>query len=70
MLDGLELFGMGYSWGGSESLIIPQDPTRIRTVTKWEAAGPMLRLHAGLEDPADLTADLEAGFERLRACNQ
>ena len=70
MLDGLELFGMGYSWGGFESLIIPQDPTRIRTVTKWEAAGPMLRLHAGLEDPADLTADLEAGFERLRACNQ
>jgi cystathionine beta-lyase len=70
MLDGLELFGMGYSWGGFESLIIPQDPTKVRTATKWEAQGPMLRLHAGLEDPADLIADLEAGFERLGACNE
>lgn len=70
MLDGLELFGMGYSWGGFESLIIPQDPTKIRTATKWESNGPILRLHAGLEDPNDLIADLEAGFDRLRACNE
>ena len=70
MLDGLELFGMGYSWGGFESLIIPQDPVKIRTATRWDAQGPMLRLHAGLEDPDDLIADLDAGFERLRACNE
>ncbi|MEX1153949.1 cystathionine beta-lyase [Parvibaculum sp.] len=70
MLDGLELFGMGYSWGGFESLIIPQDPAKIRTATKWETQGPMLRLHAGLEDPDDLIADLEAGFVRLGACTE
>ncbi|MFA5951733.1 MAG: cystathionine beta-lyase [Hyphomicrobium sp.] len=67
MLDGLELFGMGYSWGGFESLIIPFDPTPIRTATKWTAAGPAFRLHAGLEDIQDLIADLEAGFARLKA---
>lgn len=70
LLDGLELFGMGYSWGGFESLIIPQDPTKIRTATRWEAQGPMLRLHAGLEDPSDLIADLDAGLARLRAANK
>jgi len=70
LLDGLELFGMGYSWGGFESLITPQDPTKIRTATRWEARGPMLRLHAGLEDPSDLIADLDAGLARLRAANK
>lgn len=68
-LDGLELFGMGYSWGGFESLIIPQYPAKIRTATEWTAAGQILRLHAGLEDPGDLIADLKAGFERLHAAN-
>ncbi|MEQ9519789.1 MAG: cystathionine beta-lyase [Parvibaculum sp.] len=67
MLDHLELFGMGYSWGGFESLIIPASPEGIRTATKWAPEGPLLRIHAGLEDPADLIADLEKGFERLRA---
>jgi cystathionine beta-lyase len=66
MLDGLELFGMGYSWGGYESLILPVEPGKVRTATAWAAPGPVLRVHAGLEDPADLIADLEAGFERLR----
>jgi cystathionine beta-lyase len=65
MLNGLALFGMGYSWGGYESLIVPFDPTRYRTATKWNADGPALRLHIGLDDPADLKADLEAGFRRL-----
>ena len=67
MLDGLSLFGMGYSWGGFESLILPFDPRDYRTATTWEADGPALRLHVGLEDVDDLKADLEAGFARLAA---
>jgi cystathionine beta-lyase len=67
MLDGLELFGMGYSWGGFESLILPFDPRAYRTATSWTDKGPALRLHVGLEDVDDLRADLEAGFVRLRA---
>jgi cysteine-S-conjugate beta-lyase len=65
MLDGLSLFGMGYSWGGFESLILPFDPRDYRTATTWKAEGPALRLHVGLEDLDDLKADLEAGFARL-----
>ena len=65
MLDGLELFGMGYSWGGYESLIIPFDPRPYRSATSWNEPGQALRLHIGLEDPGDLMADLAAGFERL-----
>jgi len=64
-LDGLKLFGMGASWGGYESLILPSDPRALRSATVWDAPGPLLRIHAGLEDPGDLIADLEAGFERL-----
>jgi cystathionine beta-lyase len=67
MVEGLELFGMGYSWGGYESLIIPTHPERYRTATTWQAEGPCLRIHAGLEDPDDLIADLAAGFARLNA---
>jgi cystathionine beta-lyase len=69
MLDGLRLFRMGWSWGGFESLIIPENPQRTRTATRWESPGPYLRLHVGLEDPEDLIADLEDGFARLRAAN-
>jgi cystathionine beta-lyase len=65
MLDGLELFGMGYSWGGYESLLIPTHPEKSRTATRWAPGGPTLRIHAGLEEPDDLIADLTAGFERL-----
>jgi len=65
MLDGMELFQMGASWGGYESLILPTHPEKIRTATTWQAEGPGVRLHVGLEDPADLIADLEAGFDRL-----
>jgi cystathionine beta-lyase len=66
-LDGLELFGMGYSWGGYESLIIPFDPRSYRTATTWQAAGPALRLHIGLDDIEDLKDDLTAAFARLTA---
>jgi cystathionine beta-lyase len=69
MLDGLELFGMGASWGGYESLIIPFNAAAYRTATSWEAEGRALRFHIGLEDVEDLKADLNAGFERLRAEN-
>jgi cystathionine beta-lyase len=65
MVDGLELFGLGASWGGYESLIMPNQPERYRTATAWDAALPSLRLHVGLEDPDDLIADLDAGFARL-----
>jgi cysteine-S-conjugate beta-lyase len=65
MLDGLKLFGMGYSYGGFESLIIPAAPHR--TVRPFAGPGPLLRISAGLEDPDDLIADLAAGFERAKA---
>ncbi len=72
LLDGLELFAMGFSWGGYESLAILAEPARMRTATfsRWTDAGPLLRLHVGLEDPDDLIADLAAGlarYDRARA---
>lgn len=67
MLDGMELFSMGYSWGGFESLILPTSPAKIRTVAPWTHDGPCLRIHTGLEDADDLIADLEAGLKRLSA---
>jgi cystathionine beta-lyase len=69
MLDGLELYGMGASWGGFESLILLTNPASTRTVAKeqWEKDGPTLRIHAGLEDPEDLIADLKKGFQCLNA---
>ena len=66
MLDGMELFGMGFSWGGFESLMVPVYPAWLRSATRWDS-GPVLRLHAGLEDLDDLLADLGAGFDRLHA---
>jgi len=66
MLDGMRLFGMGWSWGGFESLLIPTWPERARTVTRWNPGGPSLRVHIGLEDPQDLINDLDEGFARLR----
>ena len=65
MLDRMRLFRMGWSWGGYESLIIPTDPNRLRTVSRIDVGGPCLRLHIGLENPDDLIADLDDGFERL-----
>jgi len=65
MLDGLELFGKGVSFGGFESLAIPMDPAPVRTATAWTSTRPYLRLHIGLEDPDDLIADLARGLDRL-----
>jgi cystathionine beta-lyase len=67
MLDGLKLFGMGFSWGGFESLVIPFDCRAYRTATAWNAPGPALRFSIGLEDLDDLKADLDEGFARLRS---
>jgi cystathionine beta-lyase len=65
MLDHLELFSMGYSWGGFESLVVPFKPHR--SATSWASEGPALRLHIGLEHPDDLIRDLESGFARAAA---
>ncbi len=65
MLDGMQLFKMGYSWGGYESLIVPFEARTQRTTTRWTHEGPCLRLHVGLEAIEDLIADLEAGFARM-----
>ena len=65
-LDALKLFGLGYSWGGFESLAIPVRLKGARTATPLPEGGPGIRLHIGLEDVADIRADLEAGFAALK----
>ncbi len=62
LLNSLQLFGMGFSWGGYESLVILFDCAGYRTATRWAPGGPALRFHIGLEDTGDLIADLEQGF--------
>jgi len=64
MLDNMSIFSMGFSWGGFESLIVPQEPARSRTATRWNKPGQVIRLHAGLEDVNDLIADLDQGLTR------
>jgi cystathionine beta-lyase len=66
-LNELTLFGMGFSWGGFESLVIMFDCAEYRTATTWKTAGPTLRFHIGLEDTDDLIADLEDGFKAMAA---
>ncbi|OYY91791.1 MAG: cystathionine beta-lyase [Sphingomonas sp. 28-66-16] len=66
LIDGLDLFGIGYSWGGFESLALPCDPHRYRSATTPDFAGPIVRLSIGLEDPDDLIDDLAAGLDRFR----
>ena len=67
MMDGLKLFGMGYSWGGFESLLIPCDPSLNRSVSQWDNnGGQTMRIHIGLEDIDDLINDFELGLERLK----
>ena len=66
MIDALELFGIGSSWGGYESLAIRSDVSKIRTATRWNPGGPLIRLHIGLEDVDDLIADLEQGLAKLK----
>lgn len=65
-LDSLQLFGMGFSWGGFESLVIPFDCASYRTATTWAPGGPSLRFHIGLENLDDLKADLDKGFAALK----
>ncbi len=67
MLNSLKLFGMGFSWGGFESLAIPFDCSGYRTATTWAPGGPTLRLHIGLENVEDLKADLDRGFAVFNA---
>lgn len=64
-IDALTLFGIGYSWGGFESLALPVDPGKHRTATEWTMKGALVRLHIGLEDPDDLIDDLAKGFEQF-----
>ena len=67
MVDKLHYYAMGYSWGGYESLILPIDPSGVRSITKWAYSNKTcLRINVGLEDIQDLKDDLEAGFKRLR----
>ena len=67
MIDGLRLFGIGASWGGYESLVTLANMRNARSVTDWSGRGQVVRLHIGLEDPADLLADLQLGFAALQA---
>jgi len=67
LLDTVTLFGMGFSWGGFESLVIPFDCSSYRSATKWAPEGPTLRLHIGLENVEDLKADLDRGFAAFNA---
>jgi cysteine-S-conjugate beta-lyase len=66
-LDSLELFGLGFSWGGFESLALNCDPQFTARVQPPRLAGPALRLHIGLEDPSDLIEDLKRGFAAMSA---
>ncbi len=64
-IDKLELFALGYSWGGYESLVTPANLREARSVRPW-TGGPLIRLQIGLEDPSDLVADLARGFDRMK----
>jgi len=67
-LGALHLFGMGFSWGGYESLLIPCDHQLTRSKDSWTAsrAGPLLRIHVGLEAVSDLKAELDSAFAALK----
>ena len=67
LLDYIKLFGMGASWGGYESLLIPTRPAALRTAVPWSEPGQIMRIHVGLEDPGDLISELEAGLRRWSA---
>jgi cystathionine beta-lyase len=67
LIDGLQLFGLGASWGGYESLVTLADMRNARSVADWSGRGQVIRLHIGLEDPADLLGDLQQGFAALSA---
>lgn len=66
LFDGLSLIGMGSSWGGFETLMIPTNPTTNRTATQWSPEGQTMRIHVGLEDPEDIVREIREGFDRMR----
>ncbi|MFZ6750483.1 cystathionine beta-lyase [Undibacterium sp. Ren11W] len=66
LIDRTELFGIGFSWGGFESLILPTAPRNCRSINAGHWQAPMMRLHVGLEGVQDLISDLECGFDALR----
>jgi cystathionine beta-lyase len=63
-IDSLRLFKIGYSWGGANSLCVPYRMQGMRR--KWDAKGQLLRFNIGLEDPADLIADIEQALSGLQ----
>lgn len=65
-INALTLFGIGASWGGFESLVIPFNCADFRTATPWKPEGPCMRFHIGLEDTSDLMADMERGFAAMK----
>lgn len=65
MIDALSLFGLGASWGGFESLVIPADLASSRVMSDWNQRGVVVRVHIGLEDPDDLIEDLHQAFQTL-----
>ncbi|MGB0747384.1 MAG: cystathionine beta-lyase [Magnetospiraceae bacterium] len=67
LVDALEFFGIGESWGGFESLVSHPNPRKVRTAVPWTEAGQVVRFYVGLEDPLDLIADLEKGFNQMAA---
>ncbi len=67
MVDNLTLFGIGASWGGFESLVLPTTGFMTRTAGSGQFPGPVCRFHIGLESPADLTDDLDRGLAAMRA---
>lgn len=66
LFDGLKIIGMGSSWGGYETLMIPTDPSTNRTATQWLPEGQTMRIHVGLEDPEDLIREIRSGFDRMK----
>jgi cysteine-S-conjugate beta-lyase len=67
LIDALALFGIGYSWGGFESLVLPVHPEKFRSATNWPDQHAVIRLQIGLENTADLIADLQSGFAAAQA---
>ena len=66
-VDALELFGIGYSWGGFESLALPVQPEKYLSIVSWDEEGTLIRLQIGLEDTDDLVADLDQAFTAARS---
>jgi cystathionine beta-lyase len=69
LLNSLELFAMGFSWGGFESLAIPFDPSSYRSAVPWQAEGKAFRLHVGLDDADDLILDLDRALHAWNKVN-